>query len=57
MEQHTMKVIARIRSDFPEKFGIPRQSGLVPELRSKIAFEPEFRNADALRGIEGFSHL
>ena len=51
MEQHTMKVIARIRSDFPEKFGIPRQSGLVPELRSKIAFEPEFRNADALRGI------
>ena len=57
MEQHTMKVIARIRSDFPEKFGIPRQSGLVPELRSKIVFEPEFRNADALRGIEGFSHL
>ena len=55
MEQHTMKVIARIRSDFPEKFGIPRQSGLVPELRSKIVFEPEFRNADALRGIEGFS--
>ena len=51
MEQHTMKVIARIRSDFPEKFGIPRQSGLVPELRSKIVFEPEFRNADALRGI------
>ena len=57
MEQHTMKVIARIRSDFPEKFGIPRQSGLVPQLRSKIVFEPEFRNADALRGIEGFSHL
>ena len=57
MEQHTMKVIARIRSDFPEKFGIPRQSGLVPELRSKIVFEPEFRNADVLRGIEGFSHL
>ena len=57
MEQHTRKVIARIRSDFPEKFGIPRQSGLVPELRSKIVFEPEFRNADALRGIEGFSHL
>ena len=51
MEQHTMKVIARIRSDFPEKFGIPRQSGLVPELRSKIVFEPEFRNADALRGM------
>lgn len=57
MEQHSIKVIARIRSDFPEKFGIPRQSGLVPELRAKIVFEPEFRNADALRGIEGFSHL
>ena len=57
MEQHSIKVIARIRSDFPEKFGIPRQSGLVPELRAKIVFEPEFRNADALRGNEGFSHL
>ena len=57
MEQHTMKVIARIRSDFPEKFGIPRQSGLVPALRAKIVFEPEYRNPDALRGIEGFSHL
>ena len=57
MEMHEIKVIARIRSDFPEKFGIPRQSGLVPELRAKIVFEPEFRNADALRGIEGFSHL
>ena len=57
MEMHEMKVIARIHSDFPEKFGIPRQSGLVPQLRAKIVFEPEFRNADALRGIEGFSHL
>ena len=57
METHELKVIARIRSDFPEKFGIPRQSGLVPQLRAKIVFEPEFRNADALRGIEGFSHL
>ncbi len=57
METHELKVIARIRSDFPEKFGIPRQSGLVPQLRAKIIFEPEFRNADALRGIEGFSHL
>ena len=57
METHEMKVIARIRSDFPEKFGIPRQSGLVPQLRAKIVFEPEFRNPDALRGIEGFSHL
>ncbi len=55
--EHAMKVIARIHSDFPEKFGIPRQSGLVPELRAKIVFEPEYRNADALRGIEGFSHI
>ena len=54
---YTMKVIARIHSDFPEKFGIPRQSGLVPELRAKVVFEPEFCSADALRGIEGFSHL
>ena len=52
-----MKIIARIRSDFPEKFGIPRQSGLVPQTRAKIVFEPEYRNPDALRGIEGFSHL
>ena len=57
METHAVKVIARIQSDFPEKFGIPRQSGLVPALRAKIVFEPEFRNDDALRGIEGFSHL
>ena len=57
MERHSIKVIARIRSEFPTKFGIPRQSGLVPELRATVVFEPEFRNADALRGIEGFSHL
>ena len=55
MEQ--IQIIARIRSDFPSKFGIPRQSGLVPELRSTIVFEPEFRNADALRGIEEYSRL
>ena len=53
----TFKVIARIRSDFPDKFGIPRQSGLLKNLRSTIVFEPEFRNADALRGLDGFSHL
>ena len=53
----TIKVIARMKSDFPTKFGIPRQSGLVDELRSTVIFEPEFRNADALRGIEGYSHL
>ncbi len=57
MEKHEVSVIARIHSDFPEKFGIPRQSGLVPELRARVVFEPEFRKADALRGIEGFSHL
>ena len=57
MEQHSIKVIAHIRSDFSTKFGIPRQSGLVPELRATVVFEPEFRNADAFRGIEGFSHL
>ncbi len=49
--------IARMHSDFPTKFGIPRQSGLVMALRSTIVFEPEFRNGDALRGIEEFSHL
>ena len=53
----TMQVIARMHSDFATKFGIPRQSGLVEELRSTIVFEPEFRNPDALRGIEDFSHL
>ena len=55
--EHTMQVIARIRSEFPTKFGIPRQSGLVPETCATIVFEPEYRSADALRGIEGFSHL
>ena len=49
--------IARMRSDFPTKFGIPRQSGLAEKLRSTIVFEPEYRNADALRGLEDFSHL
>ena len=49
--------VARIRSDFGGKFGIPRQSGVVPELRAEIIFEPDFRERDALRGIEGFSHL
>lgn len=52
-----MEAIARMRSDFPDKFGIPRQSGLVEELRSTIVFEPKYRQAEALRGIEGFSHL
>lgn len=52
-----MKSIARIRTDFPSKFGIPRQSGLVKSLRARIVFEEEYRNADALRGMEGYSHL
>lgn len=57
MEEISINVIARMHSDFATKFGIPRQSGLVEELRSTIVFEPEYRNNDALRGIEDFSHL
>ena len=52
-----LKTIAHIETDFGEKFGIPRQSGLVDGLRGKIVFVPQYRNPDALRGIEGFSHL
>lgn len=52
-----MKTIAKIHTDFTSKFGIPRQSGLVPSLEAAIVFEPEFRNADALRGLEDFSHI
>ena len=52
-----MKIIANLRSDFPTKFGIPRQSGLVEELKSTVVFKPEYRNADALRGLEEFSHV
>lgn len=55
--ERTMHIIARIRSDFPTKFGLPRQAGLVPALRAEIVFEPAFRSDDALRGLEGFSHL
>ena len=57
MQEITMRVIARMKSDFNTKFGIPRQSSLVPSLVSTIIFEPEFRNSDALRGLEDFSHL
>ena len=59
MEQseQTLEVIAKIYTEFPEKFGIPRQSGLVSSLKGKIVFEPKFRNPDAVRGIEEFSHL
>lgn len=57
MAEHVIKPIAYVRSDFSTKFGIPRQAGIVPELESVLVFEPEFRDAEALRGIEGFSHL
>lgn len=53
----TIHPIARMHSDFSSKFGIPRQSGLVQQLESTIVFEPAYRNADALRGIEDFTHL
>ncbi len=52
-----LRVIARVRTDFPEKFGLPRQSGVVPALTGTVVFEEEYRVPDALRGIEGFSHL
>ena len=52
-----MKIIARIRNDFKEKFGIPRQSGIEDSLTSRIVFEPEYRVPEALRGIDGYSHL
>lgn len=55
--EYTLKVVARIRSDFPDKFGIPRQALIVPELTALVVFEPEYRNRDALRGLEGFSHV
>lgn len=51
------RIIARIKTDFPTKFGIPRQSGLVGELKAEIIFEPQYRCAESLKGIEGFSHL
>ena len=56
-EQQKLKIIARIQTDFPSKFGIPRQSGMVEELKGKIVFDPEYRNPEAVRGLEGFSHI
>lgn len=53
----TIEPVARMRSDFATKFGIPRQSGLVQDLRSTIVFEPKYRNPEALRGIEGYDYL
>lgn len=52
-----MKIIAYIHTDFPEKFGIPRQSGLVPELTGTIVFEPEYRSPEAVKGLEGFTYI
>lgn len=52
-----MKIIANIHTDFATKFGVPRQAGLVEDLKASIVFQPEYRNPDALRGLEGFSHL
>lgn len=52
-----MEPVARIRTEFPGKFGVPRQAGLVPELRGRVVFEPPFRSPEALRGMDGFSHL
>ena len=57
MEDIIIHPIARMKSDFPTKFGIPRQSGLASSLRSTIVFEPEYRIADALRGLEGYSRI
>lgn len=53
----TIRPVAVYRGDLPEKFGLPRQAGVVPELEGLVVFEPEFRNPDALRGLEGFSHI
>ena len=57
MEQLTMHIIANIHSDFPTKFGIPRQSGLVEDLTAKIVFTPDYRAPEAVRGLEDFSHI
>ena len=53
----SIPVIARIRTDLPSKFGIPKQSGLVKELKGAVIFEPPYRDLNAVRGLEGFSHL
>ena len=56
-DTHSLAVIAHIRSDFPDKFGVPRQSGLVSALRAAVVFTPEFRRPEAVRGLEEFSHI
>lgn len=57
MDEVCLQVVARIRNDFPSKFGLPRQSGMICTLESTIEFEPAFRNPDMLRGLDGISHL
>ena len=57
MEETSMQIIGHVHTDFPTKFGLPRQSGLIEELVGRIELEPEFRRAEAFRGIEEFSHL
>ncbi len=57
VERHYIEAVAHLRSDFPSKFGVPRQSGLVPDLQARIVFTEGYRLADALRGLEGFSHI
>ena len=57
MSEFVIKIIAHIKTDFKEKFGIPRQSGLVKSALGKIVFEPEYKNSDALRGLDEYSHL
>ena len=52
-----MRIIGYVRTDFPSKFGIPRQSGLVEAIKGKVVFEPEFHNPEAFRGLDGFSHI
>ena len=56
-DEYTMRAIAHVRSDFSSKFGIPRQSGVVPELEADVVFTPEFRNLDAFRGLERCTHI
>lgn len=57
MEEYIVRPIAHMHSDFPEKFGIPRQAGIVEALESRVVFTPEYRDPQALRGLEGFSHI
>ena len=57
MSEYAIRPIAHIRCDLKEKFGVPRQAGIVEALEGRIVFEPEFRDPEALRGMEGFSHL